>query len=111
MQSRITTLQAQLKEAQRKVANIELNNTVLEEERIVTRSNEKKHAGSDARNAKACEQKVLAMQTQLAQLQKDAIDWKRQKAILEEEKGTLIKQKKASEAETVRLAKVQHDIL
>ena len=109
LQSRITTLQAQLKEAQRKAANVELNNTVLEEERI-TRSNEKKHAGSDAaRHVKAYEQKVLALQTQLTQLQKDAVDWKRQKAMLEEEKGALVKQKKASEAESVRLAKIHEN--
>ena len=108
MQSRITTLQAQLKEAQRKAANVELNNTVLEEERI-TRSNEKKHAGNDtARHTKAYEQKIMALQTQLSQLQKDAVDWKRQKALLEEEKSALMKQKKASDAETVRLTKVSH---
>ena len=110
MQSRITTLQAQLKEAQRKAANVELNNTVLEEERI-TRSNEKKHAGSDAaRHAKSYEQKVLALQTQLTQLQKDAVDWKRHKMMLEEEKAALIKQRKASEAEAVRLTKVQYTL-
>lgn len=111
MQSRITTLQAQLKEAQRKAANVELNNTVLEEERI-SRSNEKKNAGSDAaRHTKAYEQKIMTLQTQLSQLQKDAVDWKRQKAMQEEEKGALIKQKKASEAETVRLSKVTHTSL
>ena len=106
LQSRITTLQTQLKEAQRKAANVELDNTVLEEERV-TRSNEKKHAGSDAaRHTKAYEQKIMALQTQLSQLQKDAVEWKRQKVMLEEERSALIKQKKANEAETVRLTKV-----
>ena len=79
---------------------------MLEEERV-TRSNEKKHAGSDAaRRTKAYEQKIMALQTQLSQLQKDAVEWKRQKVMLEEERSALIKQKKASEAETVRLSKV-----
>jgi hypothetical protein len=53
----------------------------------------------------------MTLQTQLSQLQKDAVDWKRQKAMQEEEKGALIKQKKASEAETVRLSKVTHTSL
>ena len=105
LQARVATLEAQLKEARGKAARAELSTSCLEEERTVRSAEKKSSAGDALRALRVSEQAAQALQVQLAQARKEGVEARRRQALLEEQVAALGKQKKAAEADAVRVTK------